>query len=64
MQQPHYITNANGDKVSVILPLADYLKLLETLEDLEDLALVNAREQEAGSPLEDVVARLKANGKI
>jgi len=62
--QPQYITNAEGDKVSVILPLADYQKLLETLEDLEDLALVREREHETGSSLEDVVARLKANGKI
>lgn len=62
--QPQYIINADGDKVSVILPLADYQQLLETLEDLEDLALVKVREHEPGSPLVDVVARLKANGKI
>ncbi len=62
--QPQYIINAKGDKVSVILPLADYQELLEALEDMEDLALVKAREHEPGSPLEDVVARLKANGKI
>lgn len=32
--QPQYITDANGQKLSVILPMADYLELLEDLEDL------------------------------
>lgn len=59
-----YITNENGDKISVILPLADYHALLEALEDLEDLALVNEREHEVNIPLAEVVENLKRHGKI
>ncbi|GAB6142082.1 hypothetical protein JCM14076_28110 [Methylosoma difficile] len=59
-----YITNENGDKISVILPIADYHALLQTLEDLEDLALVKEREPEASIPLAEVVENLKRHGKI
>ncbi|MFZ2451168.1 MAG: hypothetical protein WAW36_11675 [Methylovulum miyakonense] len=59
-----YITNENGDKISVILPLAEYHALLEALEDLEDLALVKEREHEADIPLAEVVENLKRHGKI
>jgi predicted transcriptional regulator len=37
---------------------------LNSQEDLDDLALIKARENEPCSSLEDVVMRLKANGKI
>jgi hypothetical protein len=37
---------------------------LNSEEDEEDLALIEARETEPCSSLEDVVMRLKANGKI
>ncbi len=32
-----YITDTNGKKVSVILPIRDYRKMLEKLEELEDI---------------------------
>ena len=55
--QPQYITDANGQKLSVILPMADYLELLE---DLEDLATIAERKDEATIPLEDVLKELIA----
>lgn len=34
-----YITDSNGKKLSVVLPIEDYKKLLEELEELEDIRL-------------------------
>jgi hypothetical protein len=53
--QPHYITDADGQKLSVILPIADYLELLE---ELEDLATIAERRNETTIPLEDVLTEL------
>ncbi len=51
-EQPQYITDSNGQKLSVILPMSDYLELLE---DLEDLATIAERKDEGTIPLEDVL---------
>ena len=53
--QPQYITDADGKKLSVILPIADYLELLE---DLEDLATIAERRNETTISLEDVLTEL------
>ncbi len=53
--KPQYITDADGQKLSVILPIADYLELLE---DLEDLATIAERRNESTIPLEDVLTEL------
>ena len=34
-----YITDRNGKKVSVIVPVKEYIKLIEYLEDKKDVAL-------------------------
>lgn len=47
--QPQFITNADGEKISVILLLADYQELIE---DLEDLAAIAERKDEATIPFE------------
>ena len=53
--QPQYITDADGQKLSVILPIADYLALLE---DLDDLATIAERKNESSFPFEDVLKEL------
>ena len=53
--KPQYITDADGQKLSVILPIADYLELLE---DLEDLATIAERRNETTISLEDVLTEL------
>ncbi len=35
--ETQYITDARGNKVSVILPVKEYRKILKKLEELEDL---------------------------
>jgi len=34
---PQFVTDADGKRLSVILPIAEYEALVERLEDLEDL---------------------------
>ena len=34
-----YITDRNGKKVSVIVPVKEYIKLIEDLEDKKDVVL-------------------------
>ncbi len=53
--QPQYITDTNGQKLSVILPITDYLELLE---DLEDLAAIAERRNETTVSLEEVLREL------
>lgn len=49
--QPHFITNTKREKISIILPLADYQELME---DLEDLAAIIERKDEVSIPFEAV----------
>jgi hypothetical protein len=53
---PQYITDANGQKLSVILPIEEYLELMD---DLEDLAMIAERKDEPTFSLEDVINELK-----
>ena len=53
--QPQYITDANGERTAVILPLADYLELIE---DLEDLTAIAERKDEPSKPLDAALAEI------
>ena len=48
---PKYVTNKNGEKTEVILPIEEFYELLE---DLEDLAVVAQRRDEETFTLEQV----------
>ena len=37
MPTPQFITDEKGKKLAVVLPIKDYYKLMEELEDLEDI---------------------------
>lgn len=41
-----YITDQMGEKKSIILPIKDYNRMLETLEELEDICLYDKAKQE------------------
>jgi PHD/YefM family antitoxin component YafN of YafNO toxin-antitoxin module len=41
-----FITNDHGKKLAVILPIKDYQKLVEELEDLEDIRLYDEAKKE------------------
>ena len=36
---PQYITDKDGKKVSVVIPLAEYEQILEELDELDDIKL-------------------------
>lgn len=54
--QLQFITDTNGNKISVILSLEDYEELLE---DLEDLAAVAERKDEEAIPFEEAVKEIE-----
>lgn len=58
---PQYIVDPQGQRTSVLLPIDEYETLLE---DLDDLAAVAERREEALSDHADVVTRLKADGLL
>jgi hypothetical protein len=56
-----YITDENGRKKEVILPIKEFENLLE---DLEDLAVVAERRDEESVSHEEVIKRLKKDGLL
>ncbi len=57
--QPQYVTNADGERTAVILPIDAYQELLE---DIEDLAAVAERRKEPTVSHEELIADLKRDG--
>lgn len=51
--EARYIVDENGRRVSVILPVEEYERLIEALEDLEDVRIYDEAEVEAenGEPV-------------
>ena len=58
-QTLQYLTDERGERTAVVLPINDYEKLLE---DLDDLAVVAERRDEPVIPHEQFVADLKRDG--
>ncbi|MGH8603934.1 MAG: hypothetical protein ACREXR_14545 [Gammaproteobacteria bacterium] len=56
-----FLTNEKGERVSVVLLVAEYEELLE---DLEDLARIAERREEPAITHGELVARLTADGLI
>jgi len=54
-----FLTDETGQKTAVVLPLADYEKLIE---DLEDLAVVAERREEPTVSPEQLKAELTLDG--
>ncbi len=57
--QAKYITDENGEKTAVVLPIKEFENLLE---DLNDLAVLAERREEATISFEEVMERLKRDG--
>ena len=55
----HYITDEHGQRTAVVVPLVQYEKLLE---DLDDLAAIAERREEISIAHEQFVAELKRDG--
>ena len=65
MNSPQYITDNKGKKLSVVLPIKDYRKIIEGLEELEDIRLYDeAMADKAPSiPADEVFERIEAKRK-
>jgi len=55
----NYITNQSGDKTAVILPIEEFEQLLEDIQDLADVA---ERRDEATTTHQDLITELKEDG--
>lgn len=58
---PEYVTDSDGHKRAVILPIEEYKELLE---DLQDLAIIAERREEPSIPHNQVMEDLKNNGYV
>ena len=58
---PQYITDEDGKRTSVILPMVEFEELLQ---DIEDLASVAERREEPTISHEELVTEMKKDGLI
>ena len=56
-----YITNESGEKTAVVLPIVEFLELME---DMEDLAVVAERREEPTVNHDKLITELKRDGLI
>ena len=58
---PQYITDNKGNKLSVVLPMKEYKKIVEELEELEDLRLYDEvkKRREESIPFEQYLKERK-----
>lgn len=60
-QTLQYLTDQNGDRTAVVLPIGEYERMLE---DLNDLAVVAERRDEQVVLHDQFIADLKRDGKL
>lgn len=61
----NFVTDAKGNKIAVLLPIKDYNRILEELEDLEDIKAYDkamSRKQEF-IPLNQALKEIEATRK-
>ena len=58
---PQYVTDPEGRKTAVILPIEEYHELLE---DLADLAVIAERRNEPAVPHDRVLSELRKDGPL
>ncbi|MES1221491.1 MAG: hypothetical protein ABUT20_38685 [Bacteroidota bacterium] len=65
MITPQYITDKKGNKLSVVLSMKDYEKIMEELEELEDIRLYDEAitAKETSIPLDKAFKLIEAKRK-
>ena len=63
MYKENFLVNDQGKRVAVMLPIKQYDKLLEALEELEDIKAYDAAKakNEATVPLREAIKKRKLN---
>jgi hypothetical protein len=63
---PQFITDKEGNKISVVLPIKEFERLLEELEDLEDVQLYDAAiaSGEESIPIDEAFREIEAERQI
>ena len=62
-----FITDTEGKKVGLLLSIKDYTKILQELEELDDIRVYDLAKKEDnrdGIPLSDYLKKRKRNGKV
>ncbi len=59
LMNAQFLTDETGRRTSVLLPIEDYQRLLD---DIEDLAAIAERRDEPTVPHKDLVSELKRDG--
>ncbi|MEI7980789.1 MAG: hypothetical protein WCI71_03990 [Bacteroidota bacterium] len=64
-KSPQFISDENGNKTAIVIPLREYNHMMEELEEFHDIKLydeVKAREEKS-IPLEQYLEHLNKTGK-
>ncbi len=58
---PQYITDSHGNKISVVLPMKDFVALMEELEELEDIKLYDKSKKanEPSIPIDEAFSQIE-----
>jgi len=65
MNSPQYITDNKGKKLSVVLPIKDYKRIMDELEELEDIRLYDEAmaNKETSLPVDKAFKLIEAKRK-
>lgn len=65
MNAPQFITDSKGKKLSVVLPMKEYKKIMEDLEELEDIRLYDEAmtRKEPSLPIDKAFKLIEAKRK-
>jgi hypothetical protein len=63
---PQYITDNEGKKISVVLPIKDFNAMMEDLEELEDIQLYDEakKSNEPSIPINEAFKMIEAKRKV
>jgi PHD/YefM family antitoxin component YafN of YafNO toxin-antitoxin module len=63
--KPQFLVDDKGEKIAVVLSIDEYQKLLEELEDLEDVRAYDEAKAlgETPVPFDEAIARIERNRK-
>jgi PHD/YefM family antitoxin component YafN of YafNO toxin-antitoxin module len=64
-KERQFVVNEQGERVAVVISIEEYEKILEELEDLDDIRAYDEAKAsgETGIPLEQALAEIRRNRK-